>query len=132
MLHEKLKAARIERKLKQSEVAALLGCASTSFTNWETGRVNPPLEQLERICVIYGISPLDLLTRRPSLADIHEIANLPLAGRSYEETVALTFCGEVLGRADESLTTDEDEILRIFRSLSDQEKTFVLKMLRGL
>ena len=139
MLHDKLKAVRIKNSLKQSEVASQIGCASTSFTNWESGKVNPPLEQLEKICTFYGIDPLDLLTHRPTMEEIKRIANLPYTGRTYEETVALNVCGSVFPDSPDSPdstgdehTPDEDEVLRIYKGLKPDEKQFVLRMLRGL
>ena len=132
MVHEKLKQARIAHNLKQSEVAQQIGCASTSFTNWESGKINPPLEQLEKLCVIYGISPLDLLPRRPTLSDIYEIAKLPLAGRTYDETIALTFCGDVTGWTTDDHTPDEYELLALYMKLTKAEKDIILRMLRGL
>ena len=128
----KLKEARTSRNLKQTEVAARLNCAPTSLTNWETGKVNPPLEQLEKMCIIYNISPLDLLPRRPGMADIIEIANFGYAARTYDEHIALNFCGELLQGGDNDLTGDEAELLQIFRSTDKSTKEVILKMMRGL
>ena len=35
-----------------------------------------------------------LLPFRPTMKEVHEIAKLPLSGRSYDETVAVNFCGD--------------------------------------
>ena len=135
MLHEKLKAARVNNSLKQSDVASQLGCASTSFTNWENGKVNPPLEQLEKMCAIYNISPLDLLSHRPTMNDLYHIVQKPISDRTYEEQVALAFSAEVEGFIDEessSTSYEEEELIRIYRGLEQSERTTVLKMMRGL
>ena len=129
MLSDKLKAVRLQKGLKQSDVAAAIGCASTSFTNWENGKVNPPLEQLEKICVFYGINPLELLDPYPSLTDIKNIAKLDLSARTYEESVALTFCGSILRHVDDKTTAREEEALRLFRLLGEKQQQMALQML---
>ena len=94
MLCDNLKIARIRCRLKQAEVASMIGCASTSFSNWESGRVNIPLDKLEALCKIYGVKPVDLLDKTYQIDDIVEIAEKPITERSFEENVALAFCGD--------------------------------------
>lgn len=77
---DKLKDARTAKGLKQSEVAEKLDCAPTSLTNWENGKVQPSLDVLSRICEVYEISPLSLLTREYSYNDIVTISEKPRAG----------------------------------------------------
>ena len=55
MFGENLRQARSRKNMKQTEVAELLGCAPTSLTNWENGKVQPSLDVLSRICAIYEI-----------------------------------------------------------------------------
>lgn len=95
---ENLRSARNSRSLKQSEVAAQLGCAATSLTNWESGKVMPSLEVLSKLCDIYGISPLSLLEKEYSYYDIVEISEKPIPERSYEEQVALNFSYPILNK----------------------------------
>jgi transcriptional regulator with XRE-family HTH domain len=95
---EKLKEARLAKGLKQSDVAAKLGCAATSLTNWEKGKVNPSLEVLSSLCQIYEISALSLLSRKYSYEDLVAIANKPVPDRSYEEQVALNFSQPILSK----------------------------------
>ena len=52
---EKLKAARLNKGLKQSEVAEKLDCAPTSLTNWENDKVQPSLDVLSKLCEVYEI-----------------------------------------------------------------------------
>ena len=132
-LHDKLKEARIKKGLKQSDVASQIGCASTSFTNWESGKVNPPLEQLQKICGIYGISPLDLLDHVPTFNEVYDALQKPVAERTYIEQVAIAFSGEIDGWVGGSESSpDEEELVRLFRRLDKPEQKVVLRMLRGL
>lgn len=88
---ERLKAARMKKGLKQSEVAAVLKCAPTSLTNWENDKIQPSFEILARLCEVLEISPLDLLDRQYLYDDIVEISAKPLYERTYEEKIALNF-----------------------------------------
>ena len=95
-LGEKLKEARLNKGLKQSDVAERLGCAPTSLTNWENGKVNPSFDVLSRLCSIYDIAPLSLLAGNYSYEDIVAIAGKPVPERSYEEQLALNFSEPIL------------------------------------
>lgn len=95
---EKLRDARLNKGLKQTEVAEELGCAPTSLTNWENGKVNPSLDVLSKLCVVYGISPLSLLEREYEYGDLVSIAKKPVSERTYEEQIALNFSEPILDR----------------------------------
>jgi len=95
---ENLKDARTAKGLKQSEVAEKLNCAPTSLTNWENGKVQPSLDVLSRICEVYEISPLSLLTREYSYNDIVAISEKPVPEREYEEQIALNFSHGILSK----------------------------------
>lgn len=95
---DKLKDARLAKSLKQSEVAEKLGCAATSLTNWEKGKVSPSLEVLSNLCDIYEISPLSLLNRKFSYPDLVVISKKPVPERTYEEQIALNFSDSILSK----------------------------------
>ncbi|MDR1705682.1 MAG: helix-turn-helix transcriptional regulator, partial [Clostridiales bacterium] len=93
---DRLKAARERKGMMQRDVADVLGCAPTSLTNWEHGKVQPSLEVLARLCEVLGISPLDLLDRHYTYNDIVAISLKPAYERTYQESVALNFSYEIL------------------------------------
>lgn len=95
---EKLKNARLNKGLKQSDVAEKLNCAPTSLTNWENDKVQPSLDVLSKLCEVYEISPLSLLDRRFEYSDIVAIARKPVPERTYEEQIALNFSEPILDR----------------------------------
>lgn len=97
-LGEKLKEARLNKGLKQMDVATKLACAPTSLTNWENGKVNPSFDVLSKLCSIYEIEPLSLLDKQYEYSDIAAIAGKPVPERSYEEQLALTFSEPILAR----------------------------------
>ena len=47
---EKLKQARNDKKLKQSELAKQLGVTNTTVSNWENNISKPDLDMLSYIC----------------------------------------------------------------------------------
>lgn len=95
---EKLKNARLNKGMKQAEVAEILNCAPTSLTNWENGKVQPSLDVLSKLCEVYGIAPLSLLDRKYEYGDIAAIAGKPVPARTYEEQIALNFSEPILDR----------------------------------
>lgn len=95
---DKLREARTNKGLKQSEVAEQLNCAPTSLTNWENGKVQPSLDVLSRLCAVYEISPLSLLDREYSYSDIVAISEKAVPERTYEEQIALNFSHSILDR----------------------------------
>lgn len=104
MVGDNLRMARMRKGLTQSDVAEKIGCAATCLTNWESGRINPPLEKLEAMCRVYGVSPLDILEGSYGIEEVGSIARKPLLERNYEETVALTFCGDLIANCLEELS----------------------------
>lgn len=56
----RLRTARVEADLTQSEVAKRMGLASNTIIDWERGRRKPRLDQLDLYCQICGCSPEDI------------------------------------------------------------------------
>ena len=95
---EKLKNARLNKSMKQAEVAEILNCAPTSLTNWESGKVQPSLDVLSKLCEVYEIAPRSLLDRKYEYSDIVAIASKPVPARTYEEQIALNFSESILDK----------------------------------
>lgn len=58
---EKLKRARKKKKLSQQEVAASLFCTPQAISRYENNRVEPSLETLKKLCVLFEVSADDIL-----------------------------------------------------------------------
>lgn len=52
---EKLKEARTQKKLKQSELAQQLGVKNTTISNWENNISRPDLDMLSYICGVLDV-----------------------------------------------------------------------------
>lgn len=51
-----LKALRVDRELKQKEVAESIGVSKKTLGAWENGSSMPSLENINKICTFYGVS----------------------------------------------------------------------------
>ena len=131
MFGENLRQARSRKNMKQTEVAELLGCAPTSLTNWENGKVQPSLDVLSRICAIYEISPLSLLEKEYSFDELAAISGKPVHERSYEEQIALNFGAPTLNRLL-SVEAQRKETQRIEETAAFLKNTDLLNRFGGM
>lgn len=55
MFKDKIKAARLNKNLKQSELAKKLNVKNTTISNWEKGLSKPDLDTIENLCKILDV-----------------------------------------------------------------------------
>ena len=60
---DRLKKLRKENNYKQNEVAEILNIGRTTYAKYETGDIQPPIDQIVKISDLYGISTDWLLNR---------------------------------------------------------------------
>lgn len=63
MVAEIIQEARKAKKLTQKEVADAIGVKLPTYSTYETGRSEPPIEILVRLSYLFGLS-MDVLTQR--------------------------------------------------------------------
>lgn len=56
-----LRTARMQHHMKQSAVAEALGMTTNSYSNIERGVERPNLKRIVELCVLYHLTPNDLL-----------------------------------------------------------------------
>lgn len=61
MFGERLKEIRLKNGLKQSVLAKYVGTTQTIISMYESGRIQPTLYTLERICKFFNVSSSELL-----------------------------------------------------------------------
>lgn len=109
-LGKKLLNLRKEYKMTQDDVAKILGMSRTSFSKYENGIANPPLQVLRKIAAIYNVGLEYLIFDENTLIRLNDPQN------EDDETAGVPF----------SKITDlkpiEKEIIGRFRTLSDEEK----------
>ena len=54
MLGKRLRDVREENEKTQGEIAKFLGKGQNTISSWETGRTYPRLEDLNKLCTLYG------------------------------------------------------------------------------
>lgn len=110
-LGKKLLNLRKEYKMTQNDVAEILGMSRTSFSKYENGIANPPLQVLRKIAAIYNVGLEYLIFDENTLIRLNDPLN------EDDETAEVPF----------SKITDlkpiEKEIIGKFRTFSDEEKT---------
>ena len=58
---ERLKKARKRKKLTQEEVATLLYCTPQAISRYETNKIEPNMQILQKMCIIYEVSADDII-----------------------------------------------------------------------
>ena len=60
-ISENMKNMRILRGYSIKDVADQLGCSPNSLSNWEKGKISPPVDYVEEMCKIYNVTANQLL-----------------------------------------------------------------------
>lgn len=60
MLKITIAAARVNKGLKQGEVAETLGVAVSTLRNWEKGKTFPSAALFTKLCELYGVTTDDI------------------------------------------------------------------------
>ena len=110
-LGRKLLNLRKEYKMTQNDVAKILGMSRTSFSKYENGIANPPLQVLRKIAAIYNVGLEYLIFDENTLIRLNDPLN------EDDETAEVPFSKIT------DLKPTEKEIIGKFRTLSDEEKT---------
>lgn len=58
---ERLKAIRTRRLLTQKELAEKIGVSWQTVSEWESGRQQPRMQHLRKLCTVLEVSPDELL-----------------------------------------------------------------------
>lgn len=61
---EKLRQARIESRLKQTDLAAAIGCNQPAVCNWEKGRQCPGPVAVIKMADVLGVEPRFFFTEQ--------------------------------------------------------------------
>ena len=116
-LGKKLLKLRKEFKMTQDDVANILGMSRTSFSKYENGIANPPLQVMRKLASIYNVGLEYLIFDDNTLIKLHD-------PQEEDEDSAATPLSRIT-----DLHPIEKEIVGKFRTLSDKEKKKILKHL---
>lgn len=116
-LGKKLLKLRKEFKMTQDDVANILGMSRTSFSKYENGIANPPLQVMRKLASIYNVGLEYLIFDDNTSIKLHD-------PQEEDEDSAKTPLSRIT-----DLHPIEKEIVGKFRTLSDKEKKKILKHL---
>ncbi len=116
-LGKKLLKLRKEFKMTQDDVANILGMSRTSFSKYENGIANPPLQVMRKLASIYNVGLEYLIFDDNTSIKLHD-------PQEEDEDSAETPLSRIT-----DLHPIEKEIIGKFRTLSDKEKKKILKHL---
>ncbi len=51
-----LRSARINKNLRQTDVAKILGVNKKTVGSWESGKTKPGIKYIDPICELYGVN----------------------------------------------------------------------------
>ena len=66
MIFERIRELREDNDIKQVQIADYLGVQQTTYSKYELGKINIPIESLIKIADFYGVS-LDYLVGRDDI-----------------------------------------------------------------
>lgn len=115
-LGKKLLMLRKEFKMTQDDVAKILGMSRTSFSKYENGISNPPLPVLRKLAKIYNVGLEYLIFDEKTMIRVDD-------PQEEDDSAEMPF-----SRITE-LRPIEKEIVGKFRTLSDEEKDKLIKLL---
>lgn len=104
-LVEQIKEGRLRKKLKQSDVAKMLGIKGNTLSNYENGVSEPDIDTFLKLCEIYELDYASILEE----AYKYRSPNI-----------------------DFSLNEKEQDIILSYRSLSDAGKTFAQTTIKSI
>ena len=78
--NEKLKEIRKQAGYTQEKIARLIGIARTTYAEYEQGKIQPPLDNVERICRLFNISSTESLVISSIILGLIEGAGVALIG----------------------------------------------------
>ena len=115
MLKDKLAKLRKAKRMTQEDLAKRSGVSRNSITNWETGKREPKLIDIEKLAKVLNVSPNDFLD------ETHEVNSKSSASKTHEiKTKGYSYWGEVL-----------DEAKNVAKNRNTQEIAIITPLLRS-
>lgn len=115
---ESLRKIRKAHKLTQQDVALILGIDRTTYTLYETGVTNPPIEALEKLSNMYNATIGYILGKE---ADNHPERLNKTAFAAEDDLDPIAY-----------LSKDERRILLSYRVMSEESKEYIRKEMANI
>ncbi len=66
-LSENMRILRVMSNLSQKTFAEKIGRSQNTVSNWESGKISPDVDSVEKMCEIFDISPNELFGWQPCI-----------------------------------------------------------------
>ena len=111
-MFNKIAKYRKRSKLTQEELATKLDISQSTLSSWESGKLTPSMEYIDKLALIFGCSPFDLFQR----------------GKFYQETRAFSDVDieEILQYFKEI-----DELINVTRYMTEDERFKLLSIAKA-
>ena len=110
-VHESIKKLRESKNLTQEQFGKIAGVSSMAVSQWENGRAVPRMGAIQKLSDFFGIPKSQIMGDEPNLSSLRTLAEL--------EAVAYS-----------DYTTDEYELIHLFRLMDEQGKEHVIETAR--
>ncbi len=64
-IYELIREIRVQKKIKQSEIASYLGTAQRTYSDIEKGKIRLTVDDFMKICNYFNIEPFEILSSNP-------------------------------------------------------------------
>lgn len=124
-----------KKELTQTDLCNAIKVNSSTLTNWKTRNTDPPSKYIIPICEFLDVTPEYLLTgtERPNNTNISN-STVGAVGNYSKGTVTIGETSESKVKAKVDVTSesilseDEEELLRVFKSLPKRERVRLLNI----
>ena len=127
MFYENVKDLCHQRRTNITTLVKELGMSTSMPTGWKNGTI-PKSDTVQKIADYFGVTTDYLLRDHSPISASNVRDSVVLQGNTGNNTVS----NGDMGSAPSQLTEQEEEVLRIFRSLGMRKKTSVLSYLYEL
>lgn len=125
-----LKKLRKEKKLTQTELASKLNISQKSYSNWESGKAEPTLDNIIKLANILDTTTDELLGRKVSFGDRilnkknkYDLSVLKGSNTQNLYDLKMTLAFELL---DESINTDILKKILLEKNKLDKDEELIL------
>ncbi|VTS17920.1 helix-turn-helix domain-containing protein [Streptococcus dysgalactiae] len=126
--NDRLKQRRKEKKLTQKEIAPLLGIKQNTYSDWETGKSEPNLENVVKLSKILGTTTDELLgqTIYPKVdllrfLDDFDVSNIKDFTKSDVDKLKFAIMFEITRNKVNALNLKDDLILKYRLNKDERE-----------
>lgn len=117
---DEIKRLRIKRGLTQKQLGEMCGMADSAIRKYESGKVKPKIEAIKKLASALQVDPYSLTDFDTATEILEEHIN------NVEEEKE-----KAPAREEPELSEDEAMLLSAFRSLTEDQKRFVLRQLQA-